>query len=192
MGRLLSERSFQPTQSISIHCRSEKTSMAFRHLATIFKNGVIVGEGRIPYQNRTWERFEFQSVMQKAVDNADLTPQEKTSVKKWLEGDRTDWSGFKQTHMVASLGDVFGQNLKEKNAWKTRMLKAGLGNQGLDIPDDWSTLPEETKKVRLDKVMDLLGEVGHKNVKKTGSRMDKVLKKNKGTLDVHKETQGWN
>lgn len=179
MGRTLSERSFQPTQSISIHCRSEKTSMAFRHLATVFKNGSIVGEGRIPYQNRTWEKYEFESVMRQAVDKSSLTPEEKTTVKKWLEGDRTDWSGFHMTGMVAKLGDVMTKTPQEANAWKTRMLKAG----GLDIPDDWSTLPEGTKKQRLDKVTELMLGAGKK--KKLKSQI-------KSGLDVSKETAVWN
>jgi len=182
MGRILNQRTFQVSPSIRIDCVSEKTSYAFRHLATIYKNNQQVGFGRIPYQNRTWERFEFESVMRKAVDNSSLTPQEKAEVKKWLEGDRTDWSGFKATSMVASLGDVFGQTPKEKNAWKTRMLKAGLGSQGLDIPEDWEALPEKTKTARLDKVIGLLGDVGNKNGKK----------KSTGKLNIPKETKVWN
>ena len=72
MGRILNQGTFQISQSIKIECVSEKTSMAFRHLATIYKNGIQVGYGRIPYQNRTWERYEFQSVMERAVDNSSI------------------------------------------------------------------------------------------------------------------------
>jgi hypothetical protein len=133
--------------------------MAFRHLATLYKDNRQVGFGRIPYQNRTWESYEFQSVMQKAVDNADLTEQEKAMVRKWLAGDRTDWSGFKATGMAMAMGDLLGgDTLKEKNAWKTRMLKAGMGHKGLDIPDNWENVDEKTKKVLLDKVTKSLVE----------------------------------
>lgn len=58
--------------------------------------------------------------------------------------------------MVAGLGDVFGQTLKEKNAWKVRMLKAGLEAQGLTFPDDWDTVSEADKERRLDEVLALL------------------------------------
>ena len=180
MGRILSQRTFQPTQAIKIDCVSEKTSMAFRHLATVYRNGVQVGYGRIPYQNRTWERFEFQSVMQKAIESSSLTPQEKAEVNKWLEGDRTDWSGMRMTGMIAKMGDVFTKTPQESNAWKTRMLKAG----GLDIPDDWGTLPEATKTARLNKVTEMMLNVGKK--KKLKSQI-----KSNGTLDVAKETAVW-
>ena len=51
------------------------------------------------------------------------------------------------------MGDVIGgETLKEKNVWKTRMLKAGLSNKGLMFPDNWeSGVSEAEKKKRLDK-----------------------------------------
>jgi len=204
MGRILNQRTFQVSPSIRIDCVSEKTSYAFRHLATIYKNNQQVGFGRIPYQNRTWERFEFESVMRKAVDNSSLTPQEKAEVKKWLEGDRTDWSGFKTIGMVAKMGDILATTPKEKNVWKTRMLKAGLGNQGLEIPEDWESLPEKTKTARLDKVIGLLGDVGNKgkksnvwgNMNVKGYEQNTLTgktrkKKSTGKLNIPKETKVW-
>ena len=56
---------------------------------------------------------------------------------------------------VAMMGDVFGQTLAEKNAWKLRMVKAGLGN-GISIPDDWDLLPEEEKAKRLDAMIAMM------------------------------------
>jgi len=40
-----------------------------------------------------------------------------------------------------------------ENNWKARMLKAGLSNQGLIIPEDWDTLSEDDKEARLNKVI---------------------------------------
>lgn len=57
---------------------------------------------------------------------------------------------LKAVAMVAMLGDIFGTNQKESNDWKARMLKAGLENKGLIMPDDWDTLDEDTKQARLD------------------------------------------
>ena len=188
MGRTLSERSFQPTQSISIHCRSEKTSMAFRHLATIFKNGQVVGEGRIPYQNRTWESYEFQSVMQQAVNKSSLTPQEKDEVKKWLEGDRTDWSGFHMTGAIAKMGDVFAQKPEEKVAWKKRMLKAGLGNQGLDL-SALEGVPIEEQSKRLDMVIEHISKAGKPAQTEKKKKLKSQIKSS--GLDISKETKGW-
>ena len=39
---------------------------------------------------------------------------------------------------------------------KKRMLKAGLG-EGLDFPEDWNTLSEDEKEIRLNKVVALAG-----------------------------------
>ena len=51
--------------------------------------------------------------------------------------------------MVAAFGEIFGTTKKEKNDWKARMLKAGLGGRGLSMPEDWDTLTEEEKERRL-------------------------------------------
>ena len=67
-------------------------------------------------------------------------------------------NSFKTISSVAMLGDVFGKTLAEKNAWKKRMLKAGLGNRGLDFPEDWDKLSEKEKKKRLDKTIELMKE----------------------------------
>lgn len=67
----------------------------------------------------------------------------------------SDDSGLKSIGMVAQFGEVFCDNQKDKNDWKVRMLKAGLGNS-LSIPDDWEELSEEEKQKRLDKVIDVL------------------------------------
>ena len=145
---------FKINDKIEIVCKSEKTRNGFRHRATLFIDGQERESTTIPYLNRTWERYEFQSVMQKLVNkSAYLNPQEKQSANKWLEGDRTDWSDFKMTQQIASLGDVFGKTQKEKNAWKLRMLKAGLEKKGLDVPADWDKLSEAEKEKRLNGVL---------------------------------------
>lgn len=187
MGRILSQRTFQPTQAIKIECVSENTSYGFRHLATVYKNGLKVGFGKATYYNRSWEKFEFQSAMIQAVKGADLTSQEKADVLKWLEGDRTDWSGFHMVGAMAKLGDVMATTPKEKNVWKERMLRAGLENKGLDIPSDFGGLPEEVKSARLNAVTDMLLSAGKKEKKK---KLKQQIKGN-GELNVAKETQVW-
>lgn len=71
---------------------------------------------------------------------------------KWVDDGTNplrDRSAFNAVGMGMVMGELMGKDLKEKNAWKTRMLKAGLGNQGLDIPDDWDNLDEKEKARRL-------------------------------------------
>jgi len=57
---------------------------------------------------------------------------------------------------VALLGEVFGQTQEQKNDWKLRMLRAGLENKGLTIPEDWENLSEDEKETRLNKIIDQL------------------------------------
>ena len=65
---------------------------------------------------------------------------------------------FNTIGMVAGLGDLYGKTKKEKNEWKLRMIKAGLGNRGFQVPDDWDTLSEDEKEKRLDNVIKVLTE----------------------------------
>lgn len=149
-------RIFKITDKIELVCVSEKTRNGFRHLATLMINGREEGHAKCCYLNRTWERYEFQSVCQKLVEETtSLSDEDKQMCKNWLEGDRTDWSGFKMVGQIAMLGEIFGSNQKEKNDWKTRMLKAGLGNSGLEMPEDWEQLDENTKEARLNAVIEL-------------------------------------
>ena len=178
MGRVLSERLFQITPEISVNCRSENTSYGFRHLATVYKNGRVIGNAKVSYYNRTWERYEFQAVMNKAIENADLTPKEKEYAKRWIAGDKTDWSRFQMTSTIAKLGDIMTKNKKESNIWKKRMIKAGLGGQGLDFPSDWDKLPEATKSARLDKVIGVLESKGKPD--KERKKLEKKIKKMAG------------
>ena len=53
---------------------------------------------------------------------------------------------------VMAIGEVMNEDKKGKNDWDKRMLEAGLGNSGLQFPDDWDTLSEEEKEKRLKKV----------------------------------------
>lgn len=50
---------------------------------------------------------------------------------------------------VMAIGEVMNEDKKGKNDWDKRMLEAGLGNSGLQFPDDWDTLSEEEKEKRL-------------------------------------------
>ena len=174
-------RSFRINERIEIVCEhAQGVRDGFTHVARLLLNGQEVDSARVHYLNRTWESYEYQTVANKLVERTTaLNPAEKQMVKKWLAGDRTDWTGFQMTGMVAKLGDVFGQSQQEKNEWKTRMLKAGLGGQGLEIPSDWATLPEEVKQARLNKVIGFIsakGKVRSKIRKKPLSQTKSIIK----------------
>ena len=152
-------RIFKITENIEIVCESEKTRSGFRHLATLVITGAEQEKAKVCYQNRTWERYEFETVMQKLVNSSKvLSEPEKKVCLAFIDGDHTDWSGFNTVEFVAKLGEIFCDNQKDKNDWKARMLKAGLENKGLVMPEDWDTLDEDTKQARLDAVIKVMGE----------------------------------
>ena len=59
---------------------------------------------------------------------------------------------FKTLRLIMAIGQLINKTPKEKNDWDIRMLKAGLENKGLIIPEDWDTLSEGEKTERLDKI----------------------------------------
>ena len=77
--------------------------------------------------------------------------------------EKEEENNFKSVGMIAALGDLFCNSQKEKNNWKIRMLKAGMENKGLIIPDDWETLTEEEKEKRLNGVIKISQEDIKKN-----------------------------
>lgn len=152
---------FKINKELEIICEWKKTRNAFKHTATLLENGQEIEDTKICYQNRTWESFEFESVIKKLLDKTDLlTERKKANFLKRANGIETEKvnSSFKAIATVAQIGEVFGKNQKEKNDWKARMLKAGLENKGLIIPEDWNELDEDTKERRLNKVIELLGK----------------------------------
>jgi len=154
---------FKINKHIEVVCRSESTRNGFRHLATLSIDGSEEQDGKCCYSNRTWEKYEFQSVLyevvNKAVKNGILSEKDKKICDVFIEEGKQATeemeSKFKSIGMIASLGEIFCDNQKEKNDWKARMIKAGLGNKGFTMPDDWETLDEGTKQERLDKVINL-------------------------------------
>lgn len=67
-------------------------------------------------------------------------------------------SFLRTTATVAMMGSIFCDNKKEANDWKARMLKAGLENKGLIMPEDWDTLSEDEKEKRLNGAIDELSK----------------------------------
>lgn len=49
-------------------CRYEDTRTGFRHLCNVLINGFDRNTVKCTYQNKTWERYQFQSVINKAID----------------------------------------------------------------------------------------------------------------------------
>lgn len=148
---------FKITKHITIEAEYYETRYLWGHKAWIFLDGEEVGYAKATYYNRTWESYEFQSVCQSVVEKArKLTKQQKAYCQNWLEK-YEEPNRFAPVAMVAMLGELMTDNQKDANDWKARMIKAGLPDGAIQMPDDWDTLNEETKQARLDGVIKILG-----------------------------------
>ncbi len=156
-------QTFKINKELEAVCEWKKTRIAFKHEATLLRNGVEVLKVKINYLNRTWERYTYESVLEKLLEKSKsaglLKDGESVDFKTAiLNGGEKDMAALKSVAMVAALGDIFhsdeaGGSQKARNDWKARMLKAGLGDKGFIMPDDWDTLDEATKQARLDGVL---------------------------------------
>lgn len=146
-------KEFEITERIKIRCSQHSTRNGFKHVAKLIYSGNVIQTSSVSYLNRTWERYEYQTVMEQLIGkNKTLSEEEKNLCKAFIAKDNTDNSHLKSIAMVAVLGEFFGKDKKESNDWKTRMIKAGLG-EGIQMPEDWDELDEETKELRLNKVI---------------------------------------
>jgi hypothetical protein len=59
---------FELGQNYQAVCVFEGTRSGFRHVATLLRNGSEIAKTKICYQNRTWESYEFESVLLKLID----------------------------------------------------------------------------------------------------------------------------
>jgi len=141
-------QSFKINKNLEVVCEWKKTRMAFKHEATLLRNGCAVDKVKICYQNRTWERFEFDSVLEKLAEKTG-----EKAISKFVKNRTSDYGTeqLRTVRNIAKLGEIFcSGDQKKTNDWKARMLKAGLEGKGLIMPEDWDQLDEDTKQARLD------------------------------------------
>jgi hypothetical protein len=154
------DKTFTLPDETRICCGSQTTSYGFRHLAVVRRGFYELGKAKVCYYNRTWERYKYQTVARAAIDKAFPADQAK------IYRDQIDGKSAADTNAhlgliagIAKLGDILTGTPEESNAWKQRMLTAGLGDQGLDIPADFGALPETEKARRLNGAINALTEV---------------------------------
>lgn len=150
-----SDNVFKINDRMEIVAEADKTRNGFKHTARLFVDGNEVDKSTAHYLNRTWESYEFQSVVDDLIDKTSYIPQkDKKKLKDIFSGEAHEEveRQFGTIGKIASLGEVFGKTEKEKNAWKLRMIKAGLG-EGFEVPSDWDKLSEKEKGKRLDAVI---------------------------------------
>lgn len=132
---------------------TENTRNGFRHCAKLYnKAGELVATAKINYYNRTWEAFEYESVLHKLIDSSDIKDKDE-AIKQLNNRDDN-----KALNLALAFGNIIADNDNDRNEWRVRMLKAQFGD-GLSLPDDWDELDEATKTKRLNKIEQLLKEV---------------------------------
>lgn len=154
---------FKIDNNLSVICESKPTRTAFKHEATLMRSSNDLLRVKICYQNRTWEKYTFESVLNKlndkATDQKMITEEEAAKFNKQIQGqfmeeDAQEFNDkLKTIGAIASLGKIITQgDKKESNTWTEGILKAGL--PGLSLPEDWKELTEEEKETRLKNVID--------------------------------------
>lgn len=61
---------FKLSKNIDVVCNSENTRYGFRHLATLHFNGIERENAKACYYNRTWECYQYQSVLKSVIEKA--------------------------------------------------------------------------------------------------------------------------
>ena len=54
---------FELSKEYKVACESQSTRSGFRHVAILLKNGCEVARTKVCYLNRTWEAYEYQTVL---------------------------------------------------------------------------------------------------------------------------------
>ena len=152
-------KTFNINERVSIKCHTYETRNSWGHKAVLYLDGSEVTNARIKYYNRTWESYEYQSICQEIVHKArkvlgkELVQECNLYLQSYKEGNQ-----FGGIAAIAMLGDILCNNQKDQNEWKARMIKAGLGNSGLQMPSDWDSLDEDKKEERLNRVISELSK----------------------------------
>ena len=152
-------------EGYQVNCRSEKTRYGFRHLCELTQNYNVLAKTKACYYNRTWEAYEFQSVIHQAIGIAfgaggrrKNTPDQIALIKQYKDEIDARARGieakrFDPVKMVCAFGALLTSNPEERANWDKRMLST---IPGIDFPDDFDQLPVEEQQRRLDKAKEVL------------------------------------
>lgn len=158
---------FKINDKLAIGAEYYETRYSWGHKANLYRvrtpelgDEWIIGD-KITYYNRTWESYQFQSILYSIVEKALrkhlITREEAATCDDYIKSYREPESPlFKQIRMVAKMGEILSPDQKSANDWKERMLRAGLEGRGLIMPEDWETLSEDEKTARLDGALQAL------------------------------------
>jgi hypothetical protein len=146
---------FKLNSEYYVQCRSENTRYGFRHLAELHRGASVVAHAKCCYYNRTWESYEYQSVINQLLSSYFTPPVSKRYIKKLDAKAHADCDRrFGTIAAVAKIGALLCEKPEEKNNFQKRILDT---IPGIDFPDDFDALPEDEKQKRLAGAINTLG-----------------------------------
>jgi len=155
---------FKVNEKLTVECKMQYNKKGFKHVATLKLNGYEVLTTRTQYYNRTWESYQYESILRQLADRIEykkiLTKNELSLFRRFIKNPQRvedDLKPLKSISALATLGGLMSNNKKDSNKHKLNILKMSLGDTFI-IPDDWEDLPEDEKGKRLDKVIKQLGK----------------------------------
>lgn len=75
-------RIFNIDENTVVICKTYATRSSWGHKATVMKNGIITTQAKIVYYNRTWEKYQFQSVLVKVLEKDGYSSKEAHAIGK--------------------------------------------------------------------------------------------------------------
>jgi hypothetical protein len=76
---------FSLNNEYSVVCNWQNTRYGFRHLATLHRNGFEIAKAKVCYYNRTWESYEFESVLLRIIDENFTGREREKFIKKFKD-----------------------------------------------------------------------------------------------------------
>jgi len=130
-----------------------ETKHNWGHKARAVYQGREVAEVKIVYQNRSWESYKYQSVMEKLIDAMDecktIPLADRYQASKVIKaGDGREMKGLAMMGALAKLGGIIGGNTT-----KARILST---IPGVIMPEGFESLSEAEKSSRLDGAINIL------------------------------------
>jgi hypothetical protein len=75
---------FKVNSKISVICEFISTRSGFKHVAHLMYYGCERGSVKVCYLNRTWERFQYESVLLKLYDAEMMEDRDQKLFKKFI------------------------------------------------------------------------------------------------------------
>ena len=121
-------------QNFTFTCYGQSTSYGFRHICCLGFSNTDVAKyvkddiiAKATYYNRTWERFKYETVLRKGIENLD-EPQEIIDKLKAILIDKTAQDEHEKCEQQVKAFETLFNGLSEKNK---EHIRNGVGENGI-------------------------------------------------------------